>query len=44
MNAEKNLCSICAYRAFCHKKYSISGRDITCPDFAKDFTIKKEKD
>jgi len=32
-------CSICAWRANCQKKFSISGRDIRCPDFTRDISI-----
>ncbi len=38
----KNICIICAYRATCQKKFSISGKDMNCPDFAKDVTIRDE--
>ncbi len=40
----KDVCSVCAWRETCQKKFSISGKDIRCPDFAKDVTIKKEDD
>lgn len=32
-------CSICAWRATCSKRFSISGRDIRCPDFTMDVTV-----
>ncbi|GBE00574.1 hypothetical protein BMS3Abin07_02629 [bacterium BMS3Abin07] len=38
----KNICAICAYRATCRKKFSISGKDINCPDFAKDVSIRED--
>jgi hypothetical protein len=33
------ICSVCAWRADCKKKYSISGRDMRCADFSKDITL-----
>jgi len=39
----KDICSICAWRADCVKKFSVSGKDIKCPDFVKDITIKAEE-
>jgi hypothetical protein len=38
----KNICVICAYRATCQKKFSISGKDMNCPDFARDVSIRDE--
>lgn len=39
------ICVICAWRESCKKKFSISGRDIHCPDFSEDHTLKlKEKE
>jgi hypothetical protein len=35
------ICILCAWRATCQKKFSISGRDVRCPDFSKDLTIKE---
>ncbi len=40
-NKEPELCAICAWRATCQKKFSLSGRDMRCPDFVKDITISK---
>ncbi len=37
----QNICIICAYRATCQKKFSISGKDMHCPDFVKDVSIKE---
>lgn len=34
-----NICAICAWRATCQKKFSISGKDIRCPDFVKDASL-----
>jgi len=41
-----DICAVCAWRETCQKKFSISGKDVRCPDFAKDVTIKDsaEKD
>lgn len=39
-----NLCAVCAWRETCRKKFSISGKDLRCPDFARDVTIKEEKE
>ena len=39
-----NICVICAWRADCQKKFSISGKDINCPDFSKDLSISDEKE
>ncbi len=41
MSASISICSLCAWRATCQKKFSISGRDMRCPDFVKDLTIKE---
>jgi len=43
MIANKEICVLCAWRENCSKKFSISGRDVRCPDFAKDLSIKEEK-
>ena len=37
------ICSICAWRATCQKKFSISGKNIRCPDFVRDVSIKTEE-
>jgi hypothetical protein len=37
-----DICSICAWRATCQKKFSISGRDMRCADFVKDLEIEKK--
>lgn len=34
------ICAICAWRATCQKKFSVSGKDLRCADFVKDLTIK----
>ncbi len=39
--AEKvEICTVCAWRATCQKKFSVSGRDMRCTDFVKDVTVK----
>lgn len=35
-----DICAVCAWRETCKKKFSISGRDMRCPDFVRDLTIK----
>jgi hypothetical protein len=42
MKADKELCVLCAWRENCNKKFSISGRDVSCPDFVKDLNIKEK--
>jgi hypothetical protein len=37
-----DICAICAWRATCQKKFSISGRDMRCPDFLKDLELEKK--
>jgi hypothetical protein len=39
MKAKKEICLLCAWRENCSKKFSISGRDIRCPDFVRDLQI-----
>jgi hypothetical protein len=36
------ICSICAWRATCQKKFSVSGKDLRCAEFVKDIMIKEE--
>ncbi|GAB4419023.1 MAG: hypothetical protein OHK0032_14960 [Thermodesulfovibrionales bacterium] len=43
-DASVEICSVCAWRATCQKKFSISGKDIRCPDFVRDVSIKGEKE
>lgn len=31
-----DICAVCAWRADCQKKFSVSGRDMRCPDFVRD--------
>jgi len=42
MKANKGICVLCAWRENCNKKFSVSGRDVLCPDFVKDLSIKAE--
>jgi hypothetical protein len=42
--AEITICAVCAWRATCQKKFSISGRDARCADYVKDLSIKEEKE
>jgi len=37
------ICAVCAWRADCQKKFSISGKDMRCPDFTKDMSISDAK-
>lgn len=39
-----DICAVCAWRADCRKKFSISGRDIHCPDFSRDWSTPKGED
>ncbi|NCO68304.1 MAG: hypothetical protein COY75_08235 [Nitrospirae bacterium CG_4_10_14_0_8_um_filter_41_23] len=41
-SAEISICAVCAWRATCQKKFSVSGRDLRCAEFVKDVTIKEE--
>ncbi len=43
MSLSGNICVICAWRATCQKKFSMSGSDMNCSDFVKDVSIKEEK-
>jgi hypothetical protein len=41
-SAEISICAVCAWRATCQKKFTVSGRDFRCAEFVKDITIKQE--
>ena len=41
MTAEIEVCAICAWRATCQKKFSISGKSVRCPDFVRDVSLKE---
>ncbi len=43
MSDAPDICAVCAWRETCKKKFSISGRDMRCPDFVRDLTIKNEE-
>jgi hypothetical protein len=43
MESKKEICILCAWRENCQKKFSISGRDMRCPDFVKDLPTKEEQ-
>lgn len=42
-NKKIDICVVCAWRASCQKKFSISGRNIRCPDFVRDVSLQEEK-
>ncbi|MFH1014958.1 MAG: hypothetical protein V1762_03460 [Nitrospirota bacterium] len=39
---QMDICAVCAWRETCQKKFSVSGKDLRCPDFARDVTIKEK--
>jgi hypothetical protein len=42
---KKDVCAVCAWREGCARRFSVSGRDVRCPDFVKDVSLeKKEKE
>ncbi len=43
MDSTIEICILCAWRDSCQKKYSVSGRDMRCPDFVRDLCIKEDK-
>lgn len=43
-SASVEICAICAWRAGCQKKFSMSGRDMRCPDFVRDISIRDKKE
>jgi hypothetical protein len=42
MSSTKLVCAICAWRATCQKKFTVSGRDLRCAEFVQDVTIREE--
>lgn len=44
MSSTGMICAICAWRATCQKKFTVSGRDFRCAEFVKDITIKEKKE
>jgi hypothetical protein len=41
MSSTKDICVVCAWRATCQKKFSVSGRSLHCPDFVRDLALPK---
>jgi hypothetical protein len=39
-----DICIVCAWRATCQKKFSVSGKDLKCTDFVKDVSIQEKKE
>lgn len=35
----EGVCSVCAWRETCQKKFSLSGRDVSCADFTRDMKV-----
>ena len=42
MSTGADVCAVCAWRAACQKKFSLSGKDVRCPDFVKDVSIQEK--
>lgn len=42
MGSGVDICTLCAWRADCSKKFSVSGRDVRCADFVRDVSIEKK--
>jgi hypothetical protein len=43
MGTEKKFCAICAWRAGCQKRFSVSSDaagNVHCPDYSRDLSIK----
>ncbi len=43
MSSTNTICAICAWRSTCQKKFSVSGSDMRCTEFAKDVLIKEKE-
>lgn len=43
MNSTEDICILCAWRENCQKKFSVSGKDMHCPDFVRDLSIKEDR-
>jgi len=41
---QRQNCVICAWRATCAKRFSVSDSGARCPDFSRDITIKDQDD
>lgn len=35
-----SICAICAWRENCKKKFLLSGKDLRCPDYTRDISIR----
>lgn len=44
MTAKRDICAVCAWRATCNKKYSVSAKGIRCADFVRDVTLGPEEE
>lgn len=44
MSLDKKLCVVCAWRRFCKKKFRSSMISLNCPDFTRDWNIKKSEE
>jgi hypothetical protein len=44
MTSSTEICVICAWRASCQKKFSVSGRSLRCPDFVRDLSLSKNEE
>ncbi len=44
MSNSKNICVVCAWRATCQKKFSVSGKDLKCSDFVRDVSLPEDKE
>jgi hypothetical protein len=42
MSSTGLICAVCAWRATCQKKFTVSGKDMRCAEFVRDVTIKEE--
>lgn len=40
----KETCVICAWRATCNKKFSLSGREMRCSDFTLDVLAQQDEE
>lgn len=43
MTSKNDICVVCAWRETCQKKYTLSGRDLRCPDFVRDMLFQERK-
>lgn len=39
----EGMCAVCAWRETCQKKFSLSGRDVSCADFTRDIKATANK-